>query len=626
MSSCVRVQGGLKLLGADSGVMCRELRRQTAKQQLALAAQQAMQDPEKQLPKLTGLLEFVQDEDPQVCLAAMRTLLAVFKDLIPARRISPVMGETPDELSKDARALQAYEAALLDSCNAFLEALLRTLEAWDACHATTKQGFVAAECVAGLLDAAPHLNYRSDLLQALVVYLPVTIREYECIWQSAQAGSAALRTSSHGNGDAAIEAVQVQGGLRLIGADAVYLASSGTLVTRLDQLQDSVETSVSMLQAQGKTQPVGMDAFYLASNGKRVACLDHLPDGEEVFVSLPRSQDEGADSGEEGGGDEEDSSYGNNWWDKPWRDAPCFKRLEDDSDIESDAGSEEMPDLEDIPGVRPKAEQKGCECTSDPDHVVICNCLEAEPRQAPTVVASQQVVDAQAPAPGQLAAQQQASACQAQQQKPLQQAPPLEDASGDPQRDPPQVPPPQPTAPQVPIEIPIKQRGRWRDSGMGWAASAKKKSDQQHGGGSFPYKGGVKQQGCNGTGRDARPTSVKNKRKQAARENAAAVFEWAAKTQKPHTGAKKPPPKEPDIKLLAALRFKIALLAWVRLPSSTPPPCPIAILESIPKASARRKPESDTGSGAASSGGAFPSIADAQVCCRCLCLGGSHST
>jgi len=99
----------------------------------------------------------------QVCRAAMRTLLAVFKDLIPARRISPVMGETPDEvscsdnggrqtlicrckfpscqrgalhpgsvpptlcmqLSKEARALQAYEAALLDSCNAFLEALLR---------------------------------------------------------------------------------------------------------------------------------------------------------------------------------------------------------------------------------------------------------------------------------------------------------------------------------------------------------------------------------------------------------------------------------------------------------------------------------------------------------------------
>ena len=38
--------------------------------------------------------------------------------------------------------------------------------------------------------------------------------------------------------------LQVQGGLRLIGADAVYLASSGTLVTRLDQLQDSVETYI----------------------------------------------------------------------------------------------------------------------------------------------------------------------------------------------------------------------------------------------------------------------------------------------------------------------------------------------------------------------------------------------
>lgn len=48
------------------GIGSGELRRQAAKQQLALAAQQLLQDPEKEVSQLKGLLEFVHDEDPQV--------------------------------------------------------------------------------------------------------------------------------------------------------------------------------------------------------------------------------------------------------------------------------------------------------------------------------------------------------------------------------------------------------------------------------------------------------------------------------------------------------------------------------------------------------------------------------
>jgi len=57
---------GAAPLASLQGIESRELRRQTAKQQLALAAQELLPEPEKRLPQLKGLLEFVQDEDPQV--------------------------------------------------------------------------------------------------------------------------------------------------------------------------------------------------------------------------------------------------------------------------------------------------------------------------------------------------------------------------------------------------------------------------------------------------------------------------------------------------------------------------------------------------------------------------------
>lgn len=60
------VAGAATGLDALRGIQSRELRRQAAKQQLATAAQQLLQDPEKQLPQLKALLELMQDEDAQV--------------------------------------------------------------------------------------------------------------------------------------------------------------------------------------------------------------------------------------------------------------------------------------------------------------------------------------------------------------------------------------------------------------------------------------------------------------------------------------------------------------------------------------------------------------------------------
>lgn len=184
-----------------------DVRRQEAKQQLAIAAQQLLQDPERQLPQLKALLELLRDKDGQVCRLAMLTLLAVFKDLLPAYRIRPVVDEEEaGKLSKDVRALKVYEKALLDGYHTYLQALQQTLKRSSSGQAPLQHGRVAIKCMAGLLLAAPHFNYRSDLLQALVTCLP---HKDSQVRNAAQDGLGALLSGSSGDGEVATEAVQL---------------------------------------------------------------------------------------------------------------------------------------------------------------------------------------------------------------------------------------------------------------------------------------------------------------------------------------------------------------------------------------------------------------------------------
>ncbi|PSC74530.1 nucleolar complex 3-like protein isoform X2 [Micractinium conductrix] len=193
-------------MAALKGMQSQEARRRAAKQQLATAAQQLLQDPDKQLPQLKALLELLQDEDAQVCRLAMLTLLAVFKDLLPAYRIRPAHDEEPDKLSKEVRALRAYEASLLESYHSYLKGLQRAFKRSSAGHEPAQQGRIAIKCMAALLEAAPHFNYRSDLLQVLVSCLPNKDHQ---IRQTAQRCLSTLLASSHGVEDVATEAVQL---------------------------------------------------------------------------------------------------------------------------------------------------------------------------------------------------------------------------------------------------------------------------------------------------------------------------------------------------------------------------------------------------------------------------------
>jgi nucleolar complex protein 3 len=189
-----------------------EQRREAAKQAMAVAAQALLGEPEAQISKqLRVLLGLLSDEDTQVSRLAMLTLLAVLKDLIPGYKIRSAAERKQEgvEISKEVKKLWDYETALLKGYQHYLKSLLAVLNAARSGHATPAHGRVAARCLAGLLVAAPHFNYSSDLLQAVVPNMVNTdeqIREHCC-------GAVALLLRSALNsaeaGQAAVEAVQL---------------------------------------------------------------------------------------------------------------------------------------------------------------------------------------------------------------------------------------------------------------------------------------------------------------------------------------------------------------------------------------------------------------------------------
>lgn len=200
------------ILGSLSEYDSIEQRRAEAKQGMAVAAQAMLGDPEGQLAKqLRVLLGLLGDEDVQVARLAMLSLLAVMKDLIPGYRIRPASEREQEGVvvSKEVRKLWDYETALLKGYQAYLKALLAALNATRSGHAPPAHGRVAARCLSGLLVAAPHFNYASDLLQAVVPNMANKddqIRGHCC---GAVASLLRDALSSAEAGQAAVEAVQL---------------------------------------------------------------------------------------------------------------------------------------------------------------------------------------------------------------------------------------------------------------------------------------------------------------------------------------------------------------------------------------------------------------------------------
>jgi nucleolar complex protein 3 len=141
---------------------------EAARQDMAKAAQQLLQDPMRHLAQLEKLLGLARATDSQVRCLAMLTLLAVFKDLLPAYRIhSKTREELPHKVTKGVEQLQHYEAVLLQAYHSYLKLLFHVTERAVFDTGLVPESRLAVKCMAGLLQAAPHFNYRSGALPAL---------------------------------------------------------------------------------------------------------------------------------------------------------------------------------------------------------------------------------------------------------------------------------------------------------------------------------------------------------------------------------------------------------------------------------------------------------------------------
>ena len=147
-----------------------EVRREEAKQRIALAAQALLAAPESALSThLKPLLELSRDQDQVVARLALLSTLTVYKDILPGYRIRlPTEKELEVQVSKGIKKLRDYESALLKSYQAFLKILLQAINLSKAGQAPPQHGRVAIRCLCGLLTAVPHFNYTTDILQVII--------------------------------------------------------------------------------------------------------------------------------------------------------------------------------------------------------------------------------------------------------------------------------------------------------------------------------------------------------------------------------------------------------------------------------------------------------------------------
>ncbi|XP_027063917.1 nucleolar complex-associated protein 3 isoform X1 [Coffea arabica] len=119
-------------------------------------------DPESNIKSLREMLQIAKDGDHSIVILGLKSLLAVFKDILPGYRIRlPTEKEQQMLVSKAVKKTRLYESTLLTAYKAFVQKLIALEE-----QAVYKR--VAMRCICTLLEAVPHFNFRDNLLVAVV--------------------------------------------------------------------------------------------------------------------------------------------------------------------------------------------------------------------------------------------------------------------------------------------------------------------------------------------------------------------------------------------------------------------------------------------------------------------------
>ncbi|PHT50683.1 hypothetical protein CQW23_10430 [Capsicum baccatum] len=158
-------------------------------------------DPELNIKSLKEMLEISKDGDRDIVVLALKSLLAVFRDIIPGYHIRlPTEKEQEMKVSKDVKKMRFYESTLLSAYKAYIQKLI-AIEKQDVYKR------FAVRCICSLLEAVPHFNLRENLLAAVIrnISSEDDISRKLCC---ATVKSLFTNEGKHG-GEATVEAVQM---------------------------------------------------------------------------------------------------------------------------------------------------------------------------------------------------------------------------------------------------------------------------------------------------------------------------------------------------------------------------------------------------------------------------------
>ncbi|CAH9148605.1 unnamed protein product [Cuscuta epithymum] len=171
------------------------------KYKLAELGTALLTDPEANIKSLKEIMQISKDGDHEIVILGLKSLLAVFRDIIPGYRIRlPTEKEQEMRVSKIVKKMRFYESTLLSSYKAYLQKLI-ALEKNDVYKR------VAMRCICMLLEAVPHFNFRDSLVTAVVR----NISSQDDIVRKLCCGAVKSLFTNEGKhgGEATVEAVQL---------------------------------------------------------------------------------------------------------------------------------------------------------------------------------------------------------------------------------------------------------------------------------------------------------------------------------------------------------------------------------------------------------------------------------
>eukprot|EP01027_Heterolobosea_sp_BB2_P013257 GEZU01019122.1.p1 GENE.GEZU01019122.1~~GEZU01019122.1.p1 ORF type:complete len:879 (+),score=335.10 GEZU01019122.1:1515-4151(+) len=173
------------------------------REHIANIATKVLENPPRNIALITQIHEFSEDRDSIVRQLAILSELALFKDLIPGYRIRiATEKESSGMLSKEVKELRAFEEGLLTRYQKFLQYIDRAAD--DLSKPQLR--VVSIKCMCELLTSAPHFNFRTNLIAAVVPLLNEKDNEIaEMCFESV----ANLFQTDTTNGEATLEVVEL---------------------------------------------------------------------------------------------------------------------------------------------------------------------------------------------------------------------------------------------------------------------------------------------------------------------------------------------------------------------------------------------------------------------------------